>query len=267
MKPMRVITLNANGIRSAMGKGFGAWLAAQDADICCLQEVRIAEQQLHDGLQPPSGWHAQWSFAERPGYAGVAVWSRTAPRRVARGIGEAEFDAEGRVLTTDFAGVRIVSLYLPSGSASELRQASKFRFLAAFKTWLARQRRARLPVLVCGDWNIAHTEKDLKNWRGNRDHSGFLPEERAWLTEVLSAGWRDVFRELHPEAEGEGYTWWSNRGQARAKNVGWRIDYQLGTPAIAERAIAARVHREDRFSDHAPLIVDYELPIPGYAVE
>ena len=264
MRPLRVISLNANGLRSAASKGFRDWLAAQDADVCCLQEIRVAADQLHDGLQPPPGWHARWQCAERPGYAGVAIWSRAEPERVRAGIGVAEFDAEGRVLAADFAGLRVVSLYLPSGSSSEERQRAKFRFMESFAPWLARQRRARRPVLVCGDWNIAHTEKDLKNWRANRDHSGFLPEERAWLGGVFDSGWCDVFRRLHPEAEGDGYTWWSNRGQARAKNVGWRIDYQVATPALAERAVAARVHRADRFSDHAPLIVDYAAAIPGY---
>lgn len=258
MRPLRVVSFNANGLRSAAQKGFVAWLAEQDADLCCLQEVRICEEQLHDGLRPPPGWHAQWACAERPGYAGVAIWSRAAPLRVSRGLAAPEFDAEGRLLAADFAGLRVVSLYLPSGSSSTERQAAKFRFMERFAVWLERQRRARLPVLVCGDWNIAHTEKDLKNWRANRDHSGFLPEERAWLGRVLDSGWHDVFRRLHPDAEGEGYTWWSSRGQARAKNVGWRIDYQIAVPRLAARARAARVAREPRFSDHAPLIVDYQ---------
>lgn len=263
-KPLRVISLNANGLRSAASKGFLTWLADQEADVCCLQEIRVAEKQIHAGLQPPPGWHARWLCAERPGYAGVAIWSRTEPKRLRAGIGDAEFDAEGRVLTADYPGLRVVSLYLPSGSSSDERQRAKFRFMELFESWLKRERRARTQVLVCGDWNIAHTEKDLKNWRANRDHSGFLPEERTWLGRVFDSGWSDVFRRLHPDAEGEGYTWWSNRGQARAKNVGWRIDYQVASPALAERALTARVHREDRFSDHAPLIADYDLQIPGY---
>lgn len=263
MKPWRVVSFNCNGLRSAVGKGFHEWLAEQEADVCCLQEIRVAEQQLTEALQPPPGWHALWLPAQRPGYAGVAIWSRARPRRFRAGLGDAEFDAEGRLLTADFGAARVASLYLPSGSSSEQRQAAKYRFMARFEAWLARQRRARAPLLVCGDWNIAHTEKDLRNWRANRDHSGFLPAEREWLGRVLDAGWRDVFRALHPEAEGEGYTWWSQRGQARAKNVGWRIDYQIAAPALAAAARSARVAASPRMSDHAPLLVDYELEFPG----
>lgn len=254
---VRVVTLNVNGLRAAAAKGFRAWLEAQDADLCCLQEIRLAAHQLAPELEPPSGWHARWLHAARPGYSGVAIWSRMRPQRTTPGIGDAEFDAEGRVLCCDVAGVRVVSLYLPSGSSSEARQAAKFRFMERFAPWLERQRRARRPVLVCGDWNVAHTEKDLKNWRANRDQSGFLPAERAWLGGVLASGWHDVWRTLHPDAEGEGYTWWSQRGGARARNVGWRIDYQIAAPALARRALRSWVAQEARFSDHAPLLADF----------
>lgn len=256
---LRVVTLNANGLRAALRKGLRDWLATQDADLCCLQEIRLGAHLSAPELAPPAGWHARWLHAQRPGYSGVALWSRAAPARTVGGIGDPEFDAEGRVLACDFAGLRAVSLYLPSGSSSPARQAAKFRFLERFGPWLERQRRARRPVLICGDWNIAHTERDLRNWRSNRGQSGFLPEERAWLGAVFAAGWRDVWRTLHPEAEGEGYTWWSQRGGARARNVGWRIDYQVATPALAERALDCRVAQEARFSDHAPLLADYEI--------
>ncbi len=264
MKDFRVVTLNANGLRAAARKGFRAWLDAQEADVCCLQEIRLSAAQITPELSPPPGWHARWLHAAQPGYSGVAVWSRTEPRRAIAGIGDAEFDAEGRVLACDFDGIRVVSLYLPSGSSSPARQAAKFRFMALFARWLARQRRARLPVLVCGDWNIAHTERDLKNWRGNQDHSGFLPEERAWLSGVLAdGGWRDLWRGLHPDGEGEGYTWWSQRGAARAKNVGWRIEYQIAVPALARRARRSWVEQRENFSDHAPLLADFAPPNPG----
>lgn len=263
MKPCRVVTLNANGLRAAARKGFHAWLERQDADVCCLQEVRLGEHQLEPGLLPPAGWHAQWNFARRPGYAGVAIWSRLPPAQVTAGIGAEEFDAEGRVLAADFPGLRVVSLYLPSGSSSPERQQAKFRFMEAFAPWLKRQLGSAAPVLVCGDWNIAHTERDLKNARGNVKNSGFLPEERQWLGGLLGGGWSDVWRGLHPEEEGSGYTWWSQRGGARARNVGWRIDYQMATPGLAGRAARSWVEQRENFSDHAPLLAEYELKIGG----
>lgn len=256
-RPLRIVTLNVNGLRAAARKGFPAWLAAQDADLCCLQEIRLGAHQLAPELEPPPGWHARWLHAARPGYSGVAIWSRMAPRRSVAGIGDAEFDAEGRVLTCDFSGLRVVSLYLPSGSSSDARQAAKDRFMTCFAPWLERQRRARRPVLVCGDWNVAHTERDLRNWRSNRDQSGFLPHERAWFGAVLDRGWRDVWRALHPDGAGEGYTWWSQRGGARARNVGWRIDYQVASPALAPRALRCWVAQDAHFSDHAPLLADF----------
>jgi exodeoxyribonuclease-3 len=183
------------------------------------------------------------------------------------GFGVTEFDDEGRLLAAHWPGLTVVSLYAPSGSASEDRQASKFRFMKAFApimaAWMDDHRTTGREYLICGDWNIAHTERDLKNWKGNLKNSGFLPEERAWLSDLFGPmGWVDVYRQLHPEATGEGYTWWSNRGQARAKNVGWRIDYQVATPGLAARAKAAWVFTDTRFSDHAPLVVDYDLPSP-----
>lgn len=259
MKAVRIVTLNANGLRAAARKGFHAWLERQEADVCCLQEVRLTASQLEPGLLPPAGWHAHWNFAERPGYSGVALWSRVAPRSVAAGIGAAEFDAEGRVLAADFDNFRVVSLYLPSGSSSPERQRAKFRFMDQFAPWLERQRAQPLPAVVCGDWNIAHTAKDIKNARGNAKNSGFLPEERAWIGGLLEGGWRDVWRSLHPEEEGAGYTWWSQRGAARAKNVGWRIDYQLASPALAACATRSWVEQRENFSDHAPMIADYQL--------
>jgi len=209
-------------------------------------------------LLSPAGYHGHFHYAEKKGYSGVGLYSRASPAKVATGFGVTEFDAEGRYLRADFGDLSVISLYLPSGSSGEHRQASKFRFLEAFFPLMKRLRKAGREIVLCGDWNIAHREIDLKNWKGNLKNSGFLPEERAWMTRVFDElGWVDVYRRLHPDAAGEGYTWWSNRGQARAKNVGWRIDYQIATPGIAARAKRAAVYRDERFSDHAPLTVEY----------
>jgi exodeoxyribonuclease-3 len=255
---MRVITLNVNGIRSAAAKGLFPWLVSQKADVICLQEVRATEAQLegHDVALP--GYHAAYYPAVRPGYAGVALYSREAPQRLVRGIGVHEFDQEGRYLEAQFPHVAVVSLYLPSGSSGPQRQASKDRFLKAFLPHLRSLKRRRRPYILCGDWNIAHRPIDLKNWRANQRNSGFLPHERAWLDELFDdLGFHDAFRHVDPAADR--YTWWSNRGQAWAKNVGWRIDYQIASPKLAGKARSAHIYMENRFSDHAPLIMDYEL--------
>lgn len=286
---MRIISINLNGIRSAAGKGFFEWLARQDADIVCLQELKAQADDMTGQMLAPEGYHGYFHYAEKKGYSGVGIYSRELPQQITRGLGIAEFDAEGRYICADFANFSVVSVYLPSGSSGEKRQAVKFKFMAAFQPHLLNMmasslvpgggatrllpqaagyasnvsqphlrelRASRREVLICGDWNIAHREIDLKNWRGNRKNSGFLPEERAWLTELFDeAGFVDVFRGLHPELAA--YTWWSNRGQAWSKDVGWRIDYQIATPGIAARAQAASIYKSQRFSDHAPLIVDY----------
>jgi exodeoxyribonuclease-3 len=255
---MRVITLNVNGIRAAAGKGLFPWLARQGADVICLQEVRAREDQFagHDITLP--GYHAYYHPAERPGYAGVAVYARRRPERVLRGFGVAEFDAEGRYLEAQFPGLSVISLYLPSGSAGPERQASKNRFLEAFLPHLRALRRRRRHYILCGDWNIAHKPIDLKNWKANQKNSGFLPEERAWLDTLFDEhGFIDAFRTIN--AAPEQYTWWSNRGAAWAKNVGWRIDYQVTSPGLAGLVRSAQIYKAERFSDHAPLIMDYEL--------
>ncbi|MBV8146506.1 MAG: exodeoxyribonuclease III [Gammaproteobacteria bacterium] len=255
---MRVITVNVCGIRSAAAKGLFRWLRRQQADFICLQETRSQEHQLdgHDvGLR---GYHSVFCDAERKGYAGVAVYSREQPARVVRGFGVPEFDAEGRYLEVQVGGLSVASVYLPSGSAGPERQASKFRFLDAFTPHLAQLRRRGRHYILSGDWNIAHRPIDLRNWRANRGNSGFLPEERAWMDQLFGpAGYVDAFREVRPEAEL--YTWWSNRGQARANNVGWRIDYQVVSRSLAGSAHSARIYRAQRFSDHAPLVMDYRL--------
>ena len=256
---LRIISANLNGIRSAVGKGFLDWLARQDADVVCLQELKAQEPDLDSMMRNPPGLAGHFHCAEKRGYSGVGIYTRRPPLRTLQGLGIEDIDREGRFLEVDFGQLSVISLYLPSGSSSEERQQAKFSFMDRFFPHLGRLRAEGREIIICGDWNIAHREIDLKNWKSNQKNSGFLPEERAWLTRVLEElGWVDVYRKLHPEATGEAYTWWSNRGQAWAKNVGWRIDYQIATPGIAARARAAAVYKEQRFSDHAPLVIDYD---------
>lgn len=256
---MKIITLNLNGIRSAARKGFLEWLPQQRADVICVQELKAQAADMTEELLAPAGYHGHFHYAEKKGYSGVGIYSKSAPDRVAAGFGVAEFDTEGRYLRADFGDLSVISLYLPSGSSGEHRQASKFRFLDVFIPHLKKLRKGGREVVLCGDWNIAHREIDLKNWKGNLKNSGFLPEERAWMTRIFDElGWVDVYRRLHPEATDESYTWWSNRGQARAKNVGWRIDYQIATPGIADRAKDAAIYKDEWFSDHAPLTIRYD---------
>ncbi len=254
---MKIITINLNGIRSAASKGFFPWMLAQQADIVCVQELKAQAADMTPAMRTPSGYFGYFHYAEKKGYSGVGIYCRSKPDKMIAGLGIAEFDAEGRYLEVQFGKFSIVSLYLPSGSSGEERQAVKFKFLAAFMPHLRQLRASGREAILCGDWNIAHTEKDLKNWRGNRKNSGFLPEERAWLSELLDgAAFVDVFRKLHPELEA--YTWWSNRGRAWERDVGWRIDYHIATPGIAHAALSATIYKERRFSDHAPLTVDYD---------
>ncbi len=255
---MRVISLNLNGIRSAASKGFLPWLMGQHADIVCVQELKAQAADMTPDLLGPDAFRGFFHYAEKRGYSGVGLYAKRKPDAVIEGLGIAEFDSEGRYLEAQFGKLSVISLYLPSGSSGEERQEVKFRFMAAFLPHLRELRASGREVLLCGDWNIAHKDIDLKNWRGNRKNSGFLPEERAWLTQVFDeVGFVDVFRRLHPDLEA--YTWWSNRGQAWAKNVGWRIDYQIATPAVAQAAHAAAIYKEQRFSDHAPLTIDYNI--------
>ncbi|HWS76478.1 MAG TPA: exodeoxyribonuclease III [Quisquiliibacterium sp.] len=257
---IRIISLNLNGIRSAARKGWLEWLAAQQADVACVQEIKAQEADLGDEMRAIGPLTGHFHFAQKKGYSGVGVYARRQPQRVIAGFGVQEFDDEGRYLEADFGDFTAISLYLPSGSSSEERQQAKFRFMDAFLPHLAQLASSGREIVLCGDWNIAHMEKDLKNWRSNQKNSGFLPEERAWLTRLFDeVGWVDVYRRLHPEATDESYTWWSNRGQAWAKNVGWRLDYQIATPRLAASARSAAVFKDQRFSDHAPLTVDYDF--------
>ena len=258
---MRIISVNTNGIRSAARKGFFEWLAQQQADFVCIQETKAQIGDLDgDGAFSPKGWHVYHRDAQKKGYAGVALYSRAKPDQVLTELGNSEFDGEGRYLEARLGKLSVVSLYLPSGSAGPERQASKDRFLQFFMPKLREWKASGRDYVICGDWNIAHKNIDLKNWRSNQKNSGFLPHERAWLDTVFDeVGWVDGYRSLHPTLEGEAYTWWSNRGNAYANNVGWRIDYHIITPELKGRIKSASVYKGAKFSDHAPLILDYDL--------
>jgi len=262
---MRVITANLNGIRSAASKGFFPWLEKQKADFLAVQEVKAHHEQV-DGIYSEVGaLRGYFHYAQKKGYSGVGLYARETPSEVIRGIGVSEFDNEGRwvELRFDRAGSKrsIISCYFPSGSSGEDRQQAKFRFLDALYPHLQELRASREFILL-GDVNIAHREIDLKNWKSNQKNSGFLPEERAWMTRLLNeGGLRDVYRQLDPLATDSCYTWWSNRGQAYANNVGWRLDYHLATPAVAATARQVEIYKAEKFSDHAPVTVDYDLKI------
>ena len=254
---MQIISLNLNGVRAAAKKGFFEWLAAQSADVVCVQELKAQVADLSADMLAPDSYRGYFHCAAQRGYSGVGIYCRKQPDNVIEGIGITEIDDEGRFIQADFGNLSIISIYLPSGSSGEHRQEAKFFFMEKFYPVLKTLMASGREIILCGDWNIAHKEIDLKNWRSNQKNSGFLPEERAWLSNVLhDIGFVDVFRQINTESDQ--YTWWSNRGQAWANNVGWRIDYQIATPAIAQTARNVSIYKAERFSDHAPLIIDYD---------
>ncbi|SNC63858.1 exodeoxyribonuclease III [Polynucleobacter victoriensis] len=256
---LRIITANLNGIRSAAKKGFFEWVDAQAPDILCIQELKAQEADLDSALLSPNGYHGFFQYAQKKGYSGVGLYSKQKPDSVKIGFDDGEFDAEGRYVEARFGKLIVISAYFPSGSSAPERQEAKFRFLDLFMPHLEALKNEGLEIILCGDINIAHKEIDLKNWKGNIKNSGFLPEEREWMTQLFDrVGFIDVYRHLHPNTEDECYTWWSQRGQAYAKNVGWRIDYQIATPTIGTKAQRVEIYKSEKFSDHAPLIVDYE---------
>ena len=254
----KVITCNTNGIRAAQRKGFFEWLDKQGADVVCIQETKAQIHQLDPALFEPSGYYCFYNDAEKPGYSGTALFSRNKPKKVITSLGWEPVDSEGRYLQADFDGLSVVSLYVPSGSSGDAAQARKEIFMTHFYEHLRTLRKKRREFIICADWNICHKEIDLKNWRSNQKNSGFLPHERAWLDQVFEElGWVDAFRQV--SSDPDQYTWWSNRGQAWAKNVGWRLDYMLVTPGLAESAKATDIYREERFSDHAPLTIEFKI--------
>lgn len=270
----RITSLNFNGIRSAATKGVAAWVDRTAPDCMCVQEVKAQVSDLGD-LAHMGSMNSYFQFAEKKGYSGVGIYTRHAPSDVIIGFdhttatAQGEFNAEGRYVELRFdtpaRKFSVISSYFPSGSSGPERQEAKFRFLHVMFAHLTALRQQREFVL-CGDINIAHTEKDLKNWKSNQKNSGFTPEERAWMTKLLASdqtgcGLLDVYRQLHPETTDDCYTWWSQRGGAYAKNVGWRLDYHLATPAIAATAREVEIYKAEKFSDHAPITAGYDFSL------
>ena len=255
---MRVMTLNCNGIRAAARKGFFDWLNSQDFDVVCLQETRAQIDQLSDPIFHPDQYQCHYFVAVKKGYSGTAIYCKQEPKKISRGLGFEIADNEGRYIQADFDGLSVASLYLPSGSADEERQKRKLHFMDDYMQHMKSLRRKRREFIICADWNICHKEIDLKNWRANQKNSGFLPEERQWLDELYNDnGFVAAFRVVNQEEDQ--YSWWSNRGQARAKNVGWRLDYHVVTPGLKDRVLSAEIYTEENFSDHAPVILEYNL--------
>lgn len=258
MTKLKVVSLNINGIRAGSRKGFFSWLEQENPDVLCLQETKAHANQLEDEIFHPQGYYNQFVDAEKKGYSGVAIYSKQQPLQTNVGLDWPEADREARYIEFDYGDYIVASLYLPSGTSSDERQDFKYTFLDFYEQRLREQLKTGKEYILCGDWNIAHKKIDIKNWRGNQKNSGFLPEERAWLDKLFDEiGYVDAFRVINQEPDQ--YTWWSNRGQAWANNVGWRIDYQVVTPGLKDKIKSVAIYREEKFSDHAPLIVEYEL--------
>ncbi|CAG7595324.1 exodeoxyribonuclease III [Candidatus Vallotia tarda] len=256
---LRIITVNLNGIRSAAKKGFFDWFPEQNADIICMQEIRCSQNDMTPKFLMPYDFIGYFQHAEKKGYSGTGLYAKHKPDEFIAGFGNKAFDYEGRYVELRYGDLSLISVYIPSGSSSTERQSIKYRFMDNLYVHLDKLRRER-EVICCGDINIVHKEIDIKNWKGNQKNSGCLPEERAWLTRIFDElGYIDVFRMLDPRPEQ--YTWWSNRGQAYIKNIGWRIDYQIATASIASTARRTSIFRNIKFSDHAPLTIDYEYTL------
>jgi|TARA_B100001250_G_C19810334_1_gene795414 exodeoxyribonuclease-3 len=255
---LKIVSFNANGIRSATRKGFFDWFARQRIDILCIQELKAKTYQIDTKPFIRNGYNRYIFEAEKPGYSGVCIYTRIKPKKIIYGLGIEEFDKEGRYIEVRFNNLSVSSIYFPSGSSGEERQAAKFRFLDIFNSHISSLDKTKFSYIFCGDFNIAHKNIDIKNWRGNKKNSGFLPEEREWMTNMIdNLGYVDAFRKVNKKSDE--YTWWSNRGRAREKNVGWRIDYQLVSPRLGNKITKASVYRKKLFSDHAPLIITYDI--------
>ena len=257
---MRVVSANLNGIRAAAKKGFFDWMVKNKPDVVCIQETKAQEHQLDDEIFSPKGYYRYFFDAEKKGYSGTAIYSRIEPDQVSTGLGWAHADTEGRWIEAQFGKLTVASLYLPSGSSSEERQQNKLIFMDRLREDMQAMRRKRREFIICGDWNTIHKEIDIRNFKSNQKTSGCTPVEREWIDNVFEQdGWVDAFRAVNQEADQ--YTWWSNRGQAWAKNVGWRIDYQIITPGLKDSVKSTAIYKDERFSDHAPLIIDYDYKL------
>lgn len=255
---MKIITFNANGIRSAARKDFFTWMKHQRADFVCMQETRAQMTQLHDEVFYPKSYHHYFVDAQKKGYSGVGIYCKQEPNEVINHLGYELADDEGRFIEVQYDKLSVASIYFPSGTSGDHRQTLKMEFLAEIQQWLKKQLATKRQVVVCGDVNIVHKEIDIKNWKSNQKNSGCLPEERAWLDLIFDQmGWVDAFRAVNQQPDQ--YTWWSNRGNAYANNVGWRIDYQIVTPNLKNKIIDAKIYKQKKFSDHAPLIMNYDI--------
>ncbi|MBW0454747.1 MAG: exodeoxyribonuclease III [Candidatus Kinetoplastibacterium crithidii] len=260
---LRITSINVNGIRSAIKKNFLDWLYNKKPDIVCLQEIRIANHNIKDEFLNPLGFKGFFYPAQKNGYSGVGIYTKEPPIKITKGLGDDDIDSEGRIIRMDWKTISIINVYFPSGSNND-RQTAKLIFLQKFELYLSKiyyeAMLSKRNFVICGDWNIAHTQIDIKNWKNNTNKPGFLPEERNWFSKILKTyNLVDVFRKLHPHQEQ--YTWWSNRAKSWERNVGWRIDYQIANSSLANLAISSEVYMETRFSDHAPLTIDYETQI------
>ena len=254
---MKITSVNTNGIRAAAKKGFFDWIKQEKQDVICIQETKAQIHQLAPDIFMPQGYHCYYHDAVKKGYSGTAIYSKVKPVSVKIGIGWEEFDNEGRWLEVDLGDLIVISLYLPSGSAKQIRQEFKYQSMARLEQEFERLKTYNKPFVICGDWNIVHKEIDIKNWKANQKNSGCLPEEREWLSKLFNeSDLVDAYREVVTEAHN--YTWWSNRGQAWANNVGWRIDYHITSKEMAARVKSADIYKDQRFSDHAPLTLIYD---------
>lgn len=255
---MRIISANLNGVRAAAKKGFFDWLKKQKADVVCIQETKAQEHQLDNEIFYPKGYHCYYFDAQKKGYSGTALYCRQEPDKVSIGLGWEHCDHEGRYIQADFGKLSVASLYLPSGSSSEERHANKLDFMGRLMDKMHAMRRQKREYIICGDWNTVHKEIDIRNWKSNQKNSGCTPAEHAWLDKLYEEiGWVDAFRVVNQKADE--YTWWSNRGQAWANNVGWRIDYMVITPGLKDKVKKTAIYKKERFSDHAPLTIDFDI--------
>jgi exodeoxyribonuclease-3 len=257
---IKVISFNANGIRAAARKGFFDWFAKTNADFLCIQETKAQITQLDDPVFSPLGYHRYFFDAQKKGYSGVAIYCKEKPKSITKGLKIDWADNEGRYIELEYENFNIASLYLPSGSSGDIRQSLKMDFLEKYTSILSKDITEKPNMIICGDFNIVHKEIDIKNWKPNQKNSGCLPKERAWLDRVFDdIGWVDAFREVNTEKHE--YTWWSNRGKARANNVGWRIDYHFSTPSLGKKSRSTETYKDNWFSDHAPLVIEYDFDL------